>query len=325
MSIVDMVSIHARATSHPCEKSRAFPLRIGFWGTQGSFSAQVLTQLLEHYPIIQVAVPADISTATAVTLWPPPRTAPMTDELLILNRYVAPDTVQLAWQHEIPTYQVPRLCSQAVAPWLVAAALDVVCVACFPWRIPAVLLSLPTYGFLNVHPARLPAYRGPAPLFWQLRDGLRTIGVTVHWMDAAFDTGPLAAQRPLSLPTGASGAEIDQLCAATGAELLSDVLGQVAQGLLPQQPQPAGGSQHSWPTAADFCLSLQWSACHAYHFMRGTAEWQQPYSVDVAGEELLLRTAVAYTPHQTLDQPLVYSDGELLIQFQPGVLRALLW
>lgn len=300
------------------------PLRIGFWGTHGLFSQQVLRSLLKHNALVHVVLPASAPGA-AVVLRHPPVVAAVADELLLVNQYVAPDTIQIAWQQHIPAYAVQRLRSAAVEQWLTDQAVDVVCVACFPWRIPAPLLTLPTYGFLNLHPSLLPAYRGPAPLFWQLRDGRQTIGVTAHWMDAELDTGAVAAQQTLHLPEGASSAELDRLCAATGADLLRQVLQQLEQGVLLQQPQPAGGSQHPWPTAADFRLSSQWSARHAYTFMCGTDEWQQPYPLVIAGQELLLRRALAYVPAQQLDCPLVYNGREVLVQLTPGVLRALLW
>lgn len=300
------------------------PLRIGFWGTLGLFSQQVLRALLTHYTLVHVGLPASAPGPAVVLHQPPPATADA-DELLLVNQYVAPDTVQIAWQEHIPTYALQRLQSAAVAQWLADQALDVLCVACFPWRIPPSLLTLPTYGFLNLHPSLLPAYRGPAPLFWQLRDGQQTIGVTAHWMDAEFDTGAIAAQQALALPDGATSAELDRICAATGADLLCQVLQQLERGQLVQQPQSAGGSQHPWPTAADFRLSSQWSARHAYSFMCGTDEWQQPYSLAIDGQELLLRRALAYAPTQRLDRPLLLQGREVLLQLRPGVLQALLW
>lgn len=303
----------------------ALPLRIGFWGTHSLFSQQILRALLTYYPIALVALPAADPMGAAVALWQPPPVTQFADELLIVNNTMTSAIVQDAWRQQIPLYEVQHLHSPLVAHWLAEMTLDLVCVACFPWRIPATLLRRPTYGFLNIHPSLLPAYRGPAPLFWQLRDGLPGGGVTVHWMDAAFDTGPIAAQSALRWPDGASSADLDRLCAATGADLLGDILCQLAQGRCPRQPQPPGGSQQGWPTADDFRLETQWSARHAYNFMCGTDEWRQPYPLNVAGEELLLRRALAYAPDQQLVQPLVRTGGEVAIQFRLGVLRALLW
>lgn len=323
-----MVSLDDRTADQATAKRERRVLRIGFWGTHGRFTNRVLTALVKRYALTHVALPTTSASSAAVALSPPPATA-LADDLLIVNHCVTPTAMQTAWQHGVPVYAVNRLQSPAVHTWLAELALDVICVACFPWRIPATLLCLPTYGFLNVHPSRLPAYRGPAPLFWQLRDGVRDSGVTLHWMDATFDTGAIAAQAPFALPDGAPSAELDRLSAAVGSDLLCSVLRQLEDGTPPRQAQPVGGSHQSWPTADDFRLSLQWSARHAYNFMRGTAEWQQPYPVNVAGEELWLRTALAYEPQPPAaladNQLLTRNGAELLIRFQPGLLRALPW
>jgi methionyl-tRNA formyltransferase len=42
---------------------------------------------------------------------------------------------------------------------------------------------------LNLHPSLLPAYRGPAPLFWMARQGETQAGVTLHFLDEGLDTG----------------------------------------------------------------------------------------------------------------------------------------
>ncbi|MCD6058410.1 MAG: methionyl-tRNA formyltransferase, partial [Thermomicrobiales bacterium] len=41
----------------------------------------------------------------------------------------------------------------------------------FPWRIPSEVLALPRLGAINMHPALLPRYRGPAAIEWALRNG----------------------------------------------------------------------------------------------------------------------------------------------------------
>lgn len=313
-----------KTASGQVDQGRGQGLRVGFWGTHSLFSQVVLTTLLERYAVTLVALPAGEAESLPVALWSPPPT-PAAEELVIVNNRVASPIVQTTWQKQIATYQLQQLRSPLVAEWLTAQALDLVCVACFPWRIPATVLTLPTYGFLNVHPSLLPAYRGPTPLFWQLRGGLSHGGVTVHWMDTTFDTGPIAAQTAIPFPDGATSADLDRLHAMTGAGLLLAVIRQLEAGHRPQQPQAAGGSQQSWPTAAAFRLERQWSVRHAYNFMCGTDEWRQPYPVTINGEELLLRRALSYLPDQALGQPLIRSGAEVAIQFAPGVLRALLW
>lgn len=87
---------------------------------------------------------------------------------------------------------------QKLAIFLRQHKADVVFVLSFNYLIPTKLLKIPKWGFLNFHPSNLPQYRGPNPAFWQVKDQLKMGGVTVHKMDAKFDTGPIIAN--LSFP-----------------------------------------------------------------------------------------------------------------------------
>lgn len=71
--------------------------------------------------------------------------------------------------------------------------IEVVFVLTFKYKIPAKLLAIPKWGFINFHPGPLPEYRGPDPVFWQIKRQVSQGTLTVHQMDAQFDTGPIIA------------------------------------------------------------------------------------------------------------------------------------
>jgi methionyl-tRNA formyltransferase len=181
---------------------------------------------------------------------------------------------------------------------------------------------VPKRGFLNVHPSLLPEYRGPAPLFWQLREGESRTGVTIHWMDADFDTGPLAEQRIVPLPDGISETDATGLMARAGARLLVEVLDHVAAGEIPYRKQPAGGVYHPYPHESDFAISPDWPARRVYNFMCGTAVWGIPFQLDLPGETLLLSDVISWSPHENLGQPILRLNDEVIIQCSPGTVRA---
>jgi len=52
---------------------------------------------------------------------------------------------------------------------------------------------------LNVHPSLLPAFRGLHPQRRALEAGVPVTGVTVHFVDAGMDTGPIVLQAPLAI------------------------------------------------------------------------------------------------------------------------------
>ena len=79
---------------------------------------------------------------------------------------------------------------------------DLVLSCFFPWLLPPSLTENPSiqYGCINLHGSDLPNYRGPNPLGWALLNGDDHISVTVHRMDANFDTGSVLATE--SYPLG---------------------------------------------------------------------------------------------------------------------------
>jgi methionyl-tRNA formyltransferase len=99
----------------------------------------------------------------------------------------------------------------------------------FPWRIPSDVLALPRLGAINMHPALLPRYRGPAAIEWAFRNGDAELGFSVHRLSPDFDTGPILAQARIPI---ADDDDIDSLVAKFGPVLpgLGQALERVARG-----------------------------------------------------------------------------------------------
>ncbi len=292
---------------------------ICFFGTQGTFSRTALAGLLAAGVSISAVVldqRLGIHAPPIEPLTPPSAVS----ELPLMTPFATPSTSALAWEAGLDVVGMANAKAPASAEWLRTHSPDVVVVACFSQRIPAQLFTIPHHGFLNIHPSLLPELRGPTPLFWMAHLG-REAGVSVHWMDAGFDTGPLAAQRSVTLPDGLTGEEADRHMAAVGADLVAELLPRL--DALTPQPQPAGGSTFSRPRPADFVLNPRWSARHAFNFMRISAEFRQPYPIRLNEKVLRLREALAYQPDGHLTTPILYeNDHTARIQFAPGILHA---
>lgn len=297
------------------------PLRVLFWGMRGAFSRIVLAHLLESgVAVCGVVTPGEEKGAPPIRRLRP---QPTPSKLPLLTPHVAPNALHLAWEAAVPVYAVARLQAAATRRSLHELRPDVACVACFPWRIPPALLALPPHGFLNVHPSLLPALRGPAPLFWTFWHGRLHTGVTIHFMDEGLDSGDIALQTAVTLPEGIGGPEADRLLAQTGGQLLVEALHQLAAGTLPRRPQPAeGASAFPWPRTHDFHIPTSWSAQRAFRFIRGTADWQQPYFVVSGSAKFAIRKAIAYDPCATQPEAVRRDGRDLFIRFAPGVVHA---
>lgn len=311
------------ATSKPGQLSE---VRVLFFGMTGMLSRIPLAILLNGgVCVCGVAVPASVLPPYILPKHgrPHPLTPaskqPQVAHLLTPSPH-HPGILELAAQHQLPVYPIGRLKEPETLAGITAVAPDLICVSCFNQIFPPALLALPRLGCLNVHPSRLPYFRGPSPLFWTFHEGQNETAVTVHFMDAGIDTGDIALQASITLPDGVSGAQAEQVAAERGGRLLLEAIRLLADGRLPRHPQSEPGSYYPVPTADDFRLHGHWSARRAFNFMRGTAEWARPYAIAVAGHELVLRTAVSYDPTQTLPEPVMWHGRTVAIQFNPGVL-----
>ncbi len=304
-------------------------MRVLFFGMLGTLSRLPLAALLAaDVDLCGLVLPAEVVPPfqlvgngrfhTSIT---PIRNEPPTLNLLTTTQLASP--LALAGANEIPAFAVRQLAAPETVTTLLALQPDVICVSCFPRRLPPAILNLPPLGCLNVHPSLLPRFRGPAPLFWALRAGGAQTGVTVHFMDEQFDTGDVALQRPFPLPDGATHAKLETSLAKMGGDLLVEALQKLTAGTLSRRPQPPGFTSDSWPQDADFALDRNWSARHAFNFMRGTANWKRPYFIQVAGKTVWLETAVAFDPEAKLPQPFIRQAQTVQLQFSSGVLTAL--
>lgn len=108
------------------------------------------------------------------------------------NRILSEQMQRFAKEAGIPYASIsPQSLSTDLDAWVDATQPDLVLVQTFPHLIPASSLSKPPFGYYNLHPSPLPAYRGPDPIFWQLAKNEKQCGVTLHQMSPAFDTGPV--------------------------------------------------------------------------------------------------------------------------------------
>lgn len=294
-------------------------MRLIYLGMGGPLSAVPLRHLLQAGNAISAVVIAAPRKEIDWRLLPQPGGAREPLSLVTPPRSI----LQLAWEHDIALYEAGDLQSAGAHKAMRVLQPDVALVSCFAYRIPGPLLELPSHGFFNLHPSLLPAYRGPYPLFWQLRDGLREIGLTVHRLEEALDTGPIALQETVRLDDGMQAAEIEQLLGAHGGRMFTQLLEALATGDLSLRPQPENGSYQGRPQESDFALDRRWSARQAYNFMRGTVNWNLPYSLTVEDQRRQLRRAMGYDPEGEQAAPVTEGERGLRIQFSPGILEAI--
>ncbi len=248
---------------------------------------------------------------------------PAPTDLPVITPWLQENIIHLAWEHQIPVWEVGRLSAPKTLEILSDLQPDLAAVACFSRFFPPQLLELPRFGCLNLHPSLLPAYRGPEPLFWIAYHDERETGVTLHFLDEGVDSGDIVAQSRIARPDGLSAAKLEQQCAAEGALLLLSAVQQLdQQGTIMRRKQAENeASYFPSPGAEDFVIPGDWPARRAFNFLRGAKGW--PLHLKVGDDRFRIRVVKSYSSEHSLGKPYLIFGDELWVQFNPGVLRAL--
>lgn len=109
---------------------------------------------------------------------------------------------------------------------------DLVVLAGFMKVLPAGFVSALSPNLINMHPSLLPAFPGAHAVKDALAAGATTTGATVHIVDAGVDTGPVLAQREVSIPTGISESDLHEHIKTIERALIVEVIAEIAEGKL---------------------------------------------------------------------------------------------
>lgn len=85
---------------------------------------------------------------------------------------------------------------------------------------------------LNTHPSLLPAFPGAHAPADALAHGVKVSGVTVHFVDASLDGGPIIAQRAVPVEDDDDATSLHRRIQSVEHRLLPEVVAQLARGQL---------------------------------------------------------------------------------------------
>ena len=118
-------------------------------------------------------------------------------------------------------------------------------VVAFGGLIPEHLLTVPQFGWVNLHFSLLPTWRGAAPVQHALLHGDQVTGATTFLIDAGLDTGPVFGTVTEPIGDRDTSAELLARLASTGAELLARTMDAIGDGTATVVPQSDVGISHA--------------------------------------------------------------------------------
>jgi methionyl-tRNA formyltransferase len=156
---------------------------------------------------------------------------------------------------------------------------DCVVIIAYGQIIPAKLLPIPKFGWINLHASLLPKYRGAAPINWAIVNGDIRTGLTTMRIDAGMDTGEMLLRREVEIGAKETAPELAARMSELGAPLMAETLRGLASGTIVSKAQQHAEASYA-PMMKKEDGRIDWNrpAVEIYNRMRGFAPWPGAYT-----------------------------------------------
>jgi phosphoribosylglycinamide formyltransferase-1 len=152
--------------------------------------------------------------------------------------------LERAASHGVPTAVFPRreyedrnARDRAIADWLLQQGVRLVVLAGYMELLGETFLERFPMAVINVHPSLLPAFPGLGAIEQALAYGVKVFGVTVHFVDAGVDSGPVISQRAVELHGAGSPEQVLEALRPLEHALLPEAVRLFARGALSVDPE----------------------------------------------------------------------------------------
>lgn len=158
-------------------------------------------------------------------------------------------------------------------------------------RLPPAL----TKHTYNIHFGALPDFRGPIPIFWQLKTGASTYDITIHRINGKFDAGPIVWSKANPKETHCTYGFVSMSLSYQAVEGVAYILTHILQNKdLPSRQPDQPGRYYGRPGLED--VMIDWIAMGAEEILNlvlACNPWNKGAITLYQGKEIKLLDATA--------------------------------
>lgn len=107
---------------------------------------------------------------------------------------------------------------------------DIVIVVAYGKKIPKKFLSIPKYGFINLHASLLPKLRGAAPIQRSILNLDKFTGVSIMKIEEEIDSGPVINKLSVKIDATINAETLSKKLSIMGSKLLISSVDEIVQG-----------------------------------------------------------------------------------------------
>lgn len=246
------------------------------------------------------------------------------DALVGRGKTLTPSAVAVAAKRlEINTLKANRM-SQEVIAWIADLKPDLGVIVAYGSILKLSVLSIPEFGWINLHYSLLPKYPGAAPVQHAIMSGEMVTGVTIFRLDEGIDTGPILNQADVEIDIEDSSGELLEKLSLVGSDLLIDTLSSLDLCIANQRPQqvPTGAAVATKTKRSEAKLSFTGPALVVHNLVRAMNPEPTAWFELESSQVRVIRTSLASNTDLAPGEGKLVA-GELLIGCTDEALKLL--
>ncbi len=225
---------------------------------------------------------------------------------------------QLAEAHGIPVFYPTSLKSAEVQAQFQSHQADAAIVAAYGLILPKPILEAYPLGCINVHPSKLPRWRGAAPIQRTIMAGDTATEMCIMQMAAGLDTGDILWKQDVTIASGTTAGELHDTMAAMAGPAVLETLYGLRNGTITPLAQSAEGITYAHKISKEEA-HINWSlhAAEILNHIHGLSPYPGAY-FEYQEEKIKILKATAVQADGTSGMVL---DDHLTIACGSGAIR----
>lgn len=227
---------------------------------------------------------------------------------------------QWAGQHGLKIYTPVSLKTPEAQAEFKAHNADIAVVVAYGLLLPKPILDAYPLGCINVHPSKLPRWRGAAPIQRTIMAGDKETAICIMQMDEGLDTGDiLLSERYPVVPGTTAGMLHDALSQKAGALVNQTLEGLKSKTIHPMK-QPEAGVEYAKKIAkSEYAIDWTKPAEQIYQHILGLSP--SPGATLAYKGEIIKLFDASFESRDTEHTPGTIVDNQLGIACNPGLLH----
>jgi methionyl-tRNA formyltransferase len=199
---------------------------------------------------------------------------------------------------------------------------DLVIVVSYGIIIPNNMLSLPKYGFMNIHPSLLPNWRGAAPIQRSLINGDKKTGVNIIKLDDGLDTGDICKSHEIMINSNDNFQTLSSKLSEIGSQMIMEAIDDILNKKIIYWRQSNENISYAKKIdKKEAKISFKEPASNIINLIRGLSpnpgawflynDLKKPFRVKILEAKIMDNTG---TPGELLDDELLIACGDKSIK-----------